>query len=156
MNQDTEKNFEADIEAWLTSAAGGWTKATDAGYRATIEKALDLDTLVDFVQRTQPKAWSRFVKQTNGDPKQRFFKRFEDVVTESGLVHVLRHGFKDHGIDFRVCYFRPESTLNGELVQKYEANTCQCIRQWHYTAKNGNSVDMMLAVNGIPDRKSVV
>ena len=148
--QDTEKNFEADIEAWLTSAKGGWSKATDAGYRASIEKALDLDTLVDFVQRTQPKAWSRFVKQTNGDPKQRFFKRFEDVVTESGLVHVLRHGFKDHGIDFRVCYFRPESTLNGELVQKYEANTCQCIRQWHYTAKNGNSVDMMLAVNGIP------
>ena len=64
--QDTEKNFEADIEAWLTSAEGGWAKATDAGYRASIEKALDLDTLVDFVQRTQPKAWERFVRQSNG------------------------------------------------------------------------------------------
>ncbi|MBO4619670.1 MAG: type I restriction endonuclease subunit R [Victivallales bacterium] len=150
MNHDTEKNFEADIEAWLTSAEGGWTKATDAGYRASIEKALDLDTLVDFVQRTQPKSWGRFVKQTNGDPKQSFFKRFEDAVTENGLIHVLRHGFKDRGIDFRVCAFRPESTLNDELTQKYAANTCQCIRQWHYSAKNGNSVDMMLAVNGIP------
>ena len=149
-NKDTEKNFEADIEAWLTSAEGGWTKATDAGYRASVEKALDIDTLVDFVQRTQPKSWGRFVKQTNGDPKQSFFKRFEDAVTENGLIHVLRHGFKDRGIDFRVCAFRPESTLNDELTQKYAANTCQCIRQWHYSAKNGNSVDMMLAVNGIP------
>ena len=149
-NKDTEKNFEADIQGWLTSAEGGWTKATDAGYRASIEKALDIDTLVDFVRRTQPKAWERLVKQTNGDPKQRFFKRFEDEVTENGLVHVLRHGFKDRGIDFRVCYFRPESTLNDELTRKYAANTCQCIRQWRYSAKNGNSVDMMLTVNGIP------
>ena len=149
-NQDTEKNFEADIQDWLTSVEGGWKRATDAGYRASIEKALDIDTLVDFVQRTQPKAWEKFVRQTNGDPKQRFYKRFEDVVTENGLIHVLRHGFKDKGLDFRVCHFRPESTLNSELTEKYAANTCQCIRQWRYSAKNGNSVDMMLAVNGIP------
>ena len=149
-SKDTEKNFEADIQAWLTSAEGGWTAATDAGYRASVEKAVDLDTLVDFVQRTQPKAWERFVRQSGDDPKQRFFKRFDDEVVEHGLVYVLRHGFKDRGIDFRVCFFRPESTLNAELVKKYEANTCQCIRQWHYSPNNGNSVDMMLAVNGIP------
>ena len=147
---DTEKNFEADIEEWLTSSDGGWTKATDAGYRASIEKALDIDTLVDFVQRTQPKEWGRFVKQTNGDPKQRFFRRFEDEVAENGLIHVLRHGFKDTGIKFDVCYYRPSSTLNDELTKKYAANTCQCIRQWRYSTKNGNSIDMMLAINGIP------
>ena len=27
---------------------------------------------------------------------------------------------------------------------------CQCIRQWHYSEQNNNSVDMMLAINGIP------
>ena len=32
----------------------------------------------------------------------------------------------------------------------YEENICQCIRQWHYSPRNNNSVDMMLAVNGIP------
>lgn len=31
MTHDSEKNFEADIQDWLTSPAGGWTKATDAG-----------------------------------------------------------------------------------------------------------------------------
>ena len=149
---DTEKNFEADIEAWLTSAAGGWSKAKDTGYRApeSAGMALDIGTLVDFVQRTQPKQWARFLKLTNGDPTKEFYRRFNDSVQMFGMLHVLRHGFKDRGIQFQVCFYRPVSTLNEELTALYEQNTCQCIRQWHYSERNNNSVDMMLAVNGIP------
>ena len=142
--------FHNAVIIWLISPEGGWMKATDGGYRDSIDKALDINTLIDFVKRTQPKAWERFVKQTNGDVVQRFYKCFEDAVQLSGPLHVLRHGFKDKGQEFRVCYFRPESTLNDKLMELYGQNTCQCIRQWHYSEKNGNSVDMMLAVNGIP------
>ena len=94
MNQDTEKNFEADIESFLISAEGGFTKATDAGYRSaeSVGKALDIDTLISFVRRTQPKQWARFEKQSNGDPRARFYKCFEDAVQLYGLIHVLRHG----------------------------------------------------------------
>lgn len=53
-------------------------------------------------------------------------------------------------MDFKVCYFKPESTLNDVAVKRYEQNVCQCIRQWHYSEQNNNSVDMMLAINGIP------
>ncbi|MEI3362146.1 MAG: type I restriction endonuclease [Oscillospiraceae bacterium] len=49
-----------------------------------------------------------------------------------------------------MCYFKPESTLNDVAVKHYGQNICQCIRQWHYSGQNNNSVDMMLAVNGIP------
>ncbi len=45
---DNEKQFESDIEAFLISEQGGWTRATDAGYRAHADKGLDLDTLVSF------------------------------------------------------------------------------------------------------------
>ncbi len=152
MAQDTEKQFEADIEAWLTSAEGGWTKAKDTGYRApeSAGMALDIGTLTDFVKRTQPKHWQRFLKQTMGDPETEFYKRFEDAVTMYGLLYVMQHGFKDRGNEFKVCYFKPESTLNEDLMALYEQNTCQCIRQWHYSESNNNSVDMMFAVNGIP------
>ena len=67
-----------------------------------------------------------------------------------GLLSVMRHGFKHRGMNFRVCYFKPESTLNDVAVKRYEQNVCQCIRQWHYSEQNNNSVDMMLAINGIP------
>jgi type I restriction enzyme R subunit len=149
---DNEKQFEADFEAFMVSPEGGWTKASDSGYRSGngTGMALDITTLVNFVKTTQPIAWQRFEKQCNSDPAQKFYKAFEDAVVADGLVSVLRHGFKHHGIEFRVCYFKPESTLNDVALKNYQQNICQCIRQWHYSAQNDNSVDMMLAVNGIP------
>lgn len=150
--QDNEKRFESDIEEFLISPEGGWDKASDAGYCASKGSgmALDLSTLIGFVKDTQPVAWQRFEKQCNSDPEKKFYRAFENAVENDGLISVLRHGFKHRGIDFRVCYFKPESTLNDLAVKHYGQNICQCIRQWHYSEQNNNSVDMMLAVNGIP------
>lgn len=145
---ENEKQFEANIEQYLISPAGGFTKANDAGYDGAL--GLDIHTLVDFVKTTQPVRWQRFEKQCNSDPYKKFYKCFEDAVQTDGILSVLRHGFKHRGMDFRVCYFKPESTLNQVAMQHYNQNICQCIRQWHYSAENHNSVDMMLAVNGIP------
>ena len=147
---DNEKQFESDIEAFLVSAQGGWTKATDAGYRAHAAKGLDLGTLVDFVKTTQPKAWGRFERQCNNDAAEKFYREFDKAVQRDGMLAVLRHGFSYRNISFRVCYFRPESSLNDEATRLYGQNICQCVRQWHYSPGNNNSVDMMLAINGIP------
>ena len=147
---EDEKQFEANIEEFLISPAGGYEQADDAGYRASVDLALDIGSLVRFVKKTQPIMWQRFERQCNSDVHRKFYKCFEDAVQENGLVSVLRHGFKHRGMDFKVCYFQPESTLNESAVRHYQQNICQCIRQWHYTSQNKNSVDMMLAVNGIP------
>ena len=149
---DNEKQFETDIESFLISQAGGWQKATDAGYRSEASKgmALDLETLLTFVQTTQPITWQRFERQSKTDPQKKFYKAFQDAVDADGLIAVLRHGFRYRGMEFRVCYFKPESALNATANKNYRLNVCQCIRQWHYTHENNNSVDMMLAINGIP------
>lgn len=147
---EDERQFETNIEAFLISPAGGYTKATDAGYVASSGMALDINTLVEFVKTTQPVMWKRFEKQCNSDPYKKFYKCFEDAVQMDGLLSVMRHGFKHRGMDFKVCYFKPESTLNDVAVKRYKQNVCQCIRQWHYSEQNNNSVDMMLAINGIP------
>ena len=147
---EDERQFETNIEAFLISPAGGYTKATDAGYVASSGMALDINTLVEFVKTTQPVMWKRFEKQCNSDPYKKFCKCFEDAVQMDGLLSVMRHGFKHRGMDFKVCYFKPESTLNDVAVKRYKQNVCQCIRQWHYSEQNNNSVDMMLAINGIP------
>ena len=147
---EDEKQFESNIEAFLISPAGGYEKATDTGYTSSSGMALDIHTLVGFVKATQPIMWQRFEKQCNSDPYKKFYKSFEDAVQMDGLLSVMRHGFKHRGMDFKVCYFKPESTLNDVAVKRYEQNVCQCIRQWHYSEQNNNSVDMMLAINGIP------
>jgi len=149
---EREKIFEGFIESYLISEEGGWAKATDAGLRSEESRGMNLDiaTLTDFVKNTQPMAWRRFERMCTINPVRQFYKSFENAVTQDGLISVLRYGFKHRGINFRVCYFKPESELNDLAVENYKKNVCQCIRQWHYSEQNTNSIDMLLALNGIP------
>ena len=146
------KYFSDDGSVYLISEEGGWTRATDAGLRSEESRGMNLDivTLTDFVKSTQPMAWRRFERMCTINPVRQFYKSFENAVTQDGLISVLRYGFKHRGINFRVCYFKPESELNDLAVENYKKNVCQCIRQWHYSEQNTTSIDMLLALNGIP------
>lgn len=143
----TEKRFEEDIESFLLTEEGGYTKTTD-----TYDPAVGLytNTLISFIQATQPKEWTRFVNTCNSDPVRKFCVAFNNACDTDGLISVLRHGFKHRGITFRVCYFKPESHLNKTATALYEQNICNVVRQWHYSAENKKSVDMVLVFNGIP------
>lgn len=149
---ESEKTFEEFIESYLISEEGGWTKATDEGLRSEESRGMNLDIvmLTNFVKATQPMAWKRFERMCTINPVRQFYKSFENAVTQDGLISVLRYGFKHRGVSFRVCYFKPESELNDLAVSNYQKNVCQCIRQWHYSEQNKNSIDMLLSVNGIP------
>lgn len=147
VTETTEKRFETDIEAFFLSAAGGYTKNND-----TYEPDLGLysATLIRFIQKTQPNEWKRFTMQNATDPERKFCLAFNTACDMDGLVSVLRHGFKHRGITFRVCYFKPESSLNQTAQALYAKNEITVNRQWYYSRDNNNSVDMVIAINGIP------
>ena len=142
-----EKRFESDIEASFLSPAGGYTHNDD-----TYDPALGLypDTLIRFVQRTQPKEWHRFELMTSGNIEKKFCQSFNNACDLDGLISVLRHGFKHKGVTFHVCYFKPESGLNQTAATLYAKNEITVNRQWFYSTDTHNSIDMMIAVNGIP------
>lgn len=142
-----EKRFEDDITASFLSPAGGYTYNEDV-----YDPALGLfpDTLIRFIQKTQPNEWRRFELQNSGDTTRKFCLTFNNACDTYGLLDVLRHGFKHRGISFRVCYFKPESGLNQTAAALYEKNEITCNRQWFYSTTSHNSVDMMIAINGIP------
>lgn len=143
----TEKRFEADIESFVLSPTGGYTKGADT-YDA--KQGLYVNTLIDFVQRTQPKEWARFENANQVDPVRKFCTAFNTACETEGLLSVLRHGFKHRGLRFRVCYFKPESALNQAAAAQWAANTIECYRQWYFSADTKKSVDMVLVLNGIP------
>lgn len=143
----TEKRFEEDIESSFLSPNGGYTKGKDT-YNAAL--GLYVNTLIDFVQRTQPKEWARFVNQNAVDPEKKFCIAFNNACDSDGLISVLRHGFKHRGITFRVCYFKPESALNQTHAALFAKNVTEIYRQWYYSTDNKNSVDMVIVLNGIP------
>lgn len=142
-----EKRLEEDIESFFLTEQGGYTKTAD-----TYDPALGLyvNTLIAFIKETQSKEWTRFENTCNSDPVRKFCNAFNNACDSLGLIAVLRHGFKHRGITFRVCYFRPESHLNKTATALYEQNVCNVVRQWHYSADNNKSVDMVLVLNGIP------
>ncbi len=167
MAETKERNLEEDIESFLCSETGGYLMTKDSqsllyiedgtyqvvdghGYRDFPGKGVDVMTLVNFIQTTQPKAWDRFEKQCSSSPEKKFYKVFQDAVDLNGIVHVLKHGFKHRGIAFKVVYFKPESGLNEAANRRYEQNACRCIRQFHYESVPNHSVDMVIDVNGIP------
>ena len=85
----TEKRFEADIESFFLSPTGGYTKGADT-YDA--KQGLYVNTLIDFVQRTQPKEWARFENANQVDPVRKFCTAFNTACETEGLLSVLRHG----------------------------------------------------------------
>lgn len=147
MSMETkEKNFENDIEAYLLSH--GYVKGNQDTYDKS--RAIDMPVLISFIQATQPKMWQRYVNVYGEKAEKQLYSIFQQNVDQNGLVHTLRYGVKDRGMDLRFAYFAPASNLNEELVQKYKSNILTCTRQFSYSTQNHNTIDVVLSLNGIP------
>ena len=144
--QTKEKNFENDIEAYLLS--NGYVKGNQSTYDKS--KAIDMPVLISFIQATQPKMWQRYQNVYGEKAEKQLYTIFQQNVEQNGLVHVLRYGVKDRGMELRFAYFAPASNLNEELVQKYKSNILACTRQFAYSTQNHNTIDIVLSLNGIP------
>lgn len=142
-----EKRFEQDIETYMLSN-GGYTKGSDATFDR--EKGIDLSKMIKYIEATQPREWERYQKIYGSDSISKLYKRFDESVDMHGLLHVLRHGIEDRGIKLKFASFKPETSLNPAVIEKYNANIVECIRQFHYSTLNNNSIDMVLMLNGIP------
>jgi len=147
--QHTEYAFETAIEHYLTTT-GGYVK----GDRETFDpaRALFPSEVIAFIQTTQHKEWD-YLSNLQKD-------KAEDTLLDDlcralnsdheGCLSVLRHGFKCFGKLFRVAYFAPASGMNPDTQKLYAANRLAVTRQLRYSAKHGNTLDVTLALNGIP------
>ncbi|MGB9499978.1 MAG: type I restriction endonuclease [Dissulfuribacterales bacterium] len=84
--------------------------------------------------------------QTESKILQRLFKELDN----RGTLDVLRNGFVDYGVRFKMAYFKPASKLNPETIALYNKNRLTVTRQVKYSLKNENSIDMLLSLNGLP------
>lgn len=158
----SEKRFERDIEHYLITKGGyeqfvGEAIDPPAGTSVwihnrhhDIERCIYLDVLCEFIAKTQPKEWAKYVKFYGEAAPQKLYNRLEQTINNEGLIHVLRNGIVDMGVKLRVCYFKPESTMNETLIAQYAANILGCARQFQYASDKGNTIDMVLSINGIP------
>ena len=159
MPKTAEKNYEDDVEAILGLA--GWrTFDNNAAAQADYDRklALKVDSLIDFVQGTQPEEWAKIDGLYGSHTRERFLKRLCDELEphgeRGGVVNVLRHGIRmAPGAQFRLCYFRPATEKNPDALARWRANRFEVVRQLRYGTMPddlNNSVDVVLFLNGIP------
>ncbi len=149
----SEAGFEGYIEEHLVDVHGyrrrdGRKSRNGAHY--DIANALDWELLLEFITSTQPDTWRDLEQQHGARTRDEFLNRLTRQIARRGTLYVLRNGIKLYGCYFDLAYFRPASTLNPEHWQKYERNILSVARQLHYSAKNNNSIDLAIFLNGLP------
>ena len=137
--------------AWLDDHGfppGGYRKRSPEDY----DRALCLlpDDVLAFVHATQPEQWRKLSQHYRSEVEARFMRRLSSEIERRGALDVLRLGIKDTGCKFRLAYFRPASGLNEETRRLHAANFFTVVRQLRYSARNQNSLDLGLFLNGVP------
>lgn len=147
MNITTENTFETALVQSLVEQ-GGYTQGNAEDYSK--ELGMFKYEVLAFLQTSQPKRWAKISAIHGADADNRIINRLDKELSLRGSLDVLRNGFVDYGVRFQMAYFQPASGLNPDAVDLYNKNSLQVYRQIYYSTKNKNSVDVVLAVNGIP------
>lgn len=147
LNMDTkERRFEADIEDYFLRH--GFQKLSPLSY--DLEKNFFVNTLIDFISSSQSKEWERYQRYYGDNSADKLIRRLTDEIRNRGLIDVLKKGIKDMGVDLKLCFFKPESDLNPDLITLYKKNVFGITRQFKYSKLNENAIDIVLSLNGIP------
>jgi type I restriction enzyme R subunit len=149
LGQHTEHAFETAIEHHLTTA-GGYEKGDRDGFDTL--RGLFVGDVIAFIRKTQPKEWEYLANLQREKAEETLIDDLCRALNSGheGCLSVLRHGFKCFGKLFRVAYFAPASGMNPDTQALYAANKLTITRQLRYSAKHGNTLDVTLALNGIP------
>jgi len=143
----TENTFETALVQTLVEQ-GGYTQGNAEDYSK--ELGMFKYEVIAFLQASQPKRWAKISAIHGADTDNRIIQRPYKELELRGSLDVLRNGFVDYGVRFQMAFFQPASGLNPDAVDLYNKNSLKVYRQIYYSTKNKNSVDVVLAVNGIP------
>src|SRR4030067_2357545 len=147
--QHTEKAFETAIEYHLITSSG-YVKGDPETFDHN--RGLFPQEILQFIKNTQPKEWDYLKDIQKGKAGELLLDDLCRALNSDheGCLSVLRHGFKCFGKLFRMACFAPANGMNPETQRLYDANRLTITRQLRYSSRHGNTLDITLALNGIP------
>ena len=149
----SEQNFENAIVAHLVTR-NEFLKAKPGDFDR--ELCLIPDTVIRFLQVTQPERWQSYKRLLDGDAEPRVLKRIRDVIERKGTLYLLRKGLDESGHHFDLCFFQPSSGMNPDLQKLFEGNVFQVIHDggasagFNYSKYTEQSLDLGIFLNGLP------
>lgn len=118
-----------------------------------VQHALDIDVLVEFLKETQPEEWTKFEALHPGRAETALVEVVTRMRKMEGTLELLQD--REHkipgGVRFRFVHHRPASAQATPVQQAlFDANRFTVIQELRYSSKNGNEIDLVLFINGIP------
>jgi len=145
MPKNNELAFEAYIESALQSC---WTTVANTAFDSSL--ALFPEQVIAFLSQSQPALWTELAKLNGELLSGQIIKALVKERLSKGTLHILRHGFKFQGKTLKLAYYRPAHSLSNEAEILYHCNGFQVCRQVFCHPEKQQSIDMVLALNGIP------
>ena len=147
------------------------TDTSETGLEALIEKSLietshyvkgqpndydriyciDKTQLLQFLRQTQPKEIAKLETKYQSKIEQKLLQRISDQIKTKGIIDILRNGIKADEVNLTLYYKKPDSQLNPQAIQRYNANIFSVTRQLQYSDDRKRlSLDMAIFINGLP------
>lgn len=142
----SETRFEDAIEIELL--ARGYAKGDPKTYKADL--GLFPVDVVAYVKASQSKKWQSLVDLQGEAAEAVLLDALGKELATKGSLSVLRHGFKCFGKTFQMAAFKPASGMNPETIAAYAQNILTLTRQVKFNPASEQSIDVVLALNGIP------
>jgi len=129
----------------------GYEQRSNADY--DVKHALDVEALIGFLKKTQPEEWAKFEGLHPGRADTALVEIVTRMRKMEGTLELLQD--REHkipgGVRFRFVHHRPASAKATPVQQAlFDANRFTVIEELRYSSKNGNEIDLVLFINGIP------
>ncbi len=133
-------------------AAHGWLHDPAASQRWDRELALFPEDLAAWVAATQPQAWGVLEKSHGAKAIEVLARRVREAADRQGIPALLRDGLDVVGLKARLVLarFKPALAMNEALERDYRANRLRVLRQVRHSVNNGDCIDLVLTLNGLP------
>lgn len=160
-SQTNEQALEILIQTALTGTSLEAEKAgknhvtPNSGYQLGYAKdfdahfALDTRFFWEFLEKSQPKELEKLKISANW--QQKILNRFDRVISQSGLLRILREGLTVDNAHLRFHFPAPLASSAEAVHEAYQHNIFSVTRQVAYSLTNPREeIDLVLFINGIP------
>lgn len=141
-----EKTFEDKIVNHLVNV-NGFRLGDPKKYGRS--RCMNLDTLCEFLEKTQPKEFKRIIDKYPINYKQELYNVIEKTIQHKGLLNTLKNKVNVHGTKIKLCFQKPFNTLDETKWDNYNDNIFEVVRQFMFDDLVSDTIDFVISINGI-------
>lgn len=140
----SEKELEDHIVTALT--ANGYQQGNPADFDKI--HAIDSHYFWQFLHNSQQTALDTIAKH-NSDWQKTIIHRLNNTIKKYGILHLLKKGLDVDNANLTFLYPQPLASSSQIARENYQQNIFSVTRQVRYSQHNGNSVDLVIFLNGL-------